>query len=331
MNELGPDSDAAGWELASAYIDDDLDALASAKVESSPELLAMVVEVRQLRDSLATPPVVPPLARESAIAAALAAFDAGHSTSNPSPDVAPDVPPAYDAAATSGSATEVRAVVHDLEARRARRRFTWITGAAAAVMVVVIGVVALRSGNGSDTNLSSSKQATATTSFSETAGVGGAADSQASATSPAAAPAPNQAAAATTAAGRTQAATATNTATAAPDGAGSGGAGAPQVAATTSGVALTSPDQLLDLPRAEVATAPAADTVGPGGGSASTAAAAATTAAPSPPCVQSPAVLLGVIDYQGVAAIAVVDDVRHVREAIRTSDCVVLAEVPDGP
>ncbi len=317
MSELGPDTDGAGWELASAYVDDDVDTVARAQVDSSPALLAMVNELRQLHDSLATPPAVPRIARESAIAAALGAFDAGDGTSNPaaSPHVAPDMVGArpHADAATSGSATTVRAVVHDLGTSRRRRQFTWITGAAAAAIAVVVSVVALRGGTGSDTKFSTGKEAAATI-FSETAGGG---DSPAAVTSPAAA-ASNQAAA-------------TTAATAAPDGTGSGGAGAPPVVAPNIVVALTSPDELLDLPRPEVATASAADTGASAGSSASTVAAAGTTAAPSPRCVQSPAVLLAVIDYRRVAAIAVVDDARHVREAIRSSDCVVLAEVADRP
>lgn len=326
MSDRGPDPDAAGWELASAYVDDEADGTVRAQVEASAELRAMVAELRDLRAGLGIAPVATPAVREAAIAAALLEFDAGRADEtaagrHPGPFPAPDT--SVSAAGDPRGTTP--AVVHELAAQRRRRRYTWITGAAAAAIVVIVGVVALKGSDSSNTDLAVSKPPATTDAAPTAAGN----DSRAVA----AQPAPETTNGAATAASATVAASATTSAAASAttaasptngDAAASGGA--PPAAAGTAPIPhLTSPDELLDLPRPETASASAASTA------ATNAATASTTVPPGQRCVAPSSVVLGLIDYQGIPAIAVVDDARRVRQAIELADCAVLAQVPDTP
>ena len=114
MSDPRATPDAAAWELASAHLDGDVDAAARARVDGSPELLAMVAELREVRDALAATPQPPAAARDRAIAAAL------------------------EAAPTGGRIVAIGAA-------RTRRRLAWI-GAVAAGLIAVVAVATFRGG-----------------------------------------------------------------------------------------------------------------------------------------------------------------------------------------
>ncbi|MFM2078338.1 MAG: hypothetical protein RJA49_2228, partial [Actinomycetota bacterium] len=103
---MSDDSLSPDHELANAYLDGHVDAQERARVESSPELLALVASYQALRARVAAVPPASDAAREAAVAAALAAI----------PLVAP--PPN----------------VVSLERRR------WSRGLTAAAAVVLLGV-----------------------------------------------------------------------------------------------------------------------------------------------------------------------------------------------
>lgn len=69
-DELSP-----SHELASSYLDGQLDADERAQVEATPEMVELVESFRLVRDQLSGVPSAPSQARESALAAALAEFD----------------------------------------------------------------------------------------------------------------------------------------------------------------------------------------------------------------------------------------------------------------
>ncbi|MEN9645284.1 MAG: hypothetical protein RL238_1953 [Actinomycetota bacterium] len=131
---LSPDPESDGALLAAAY----LDGLASpderARVEASPQLMALVEEFRRVRDGLADVPPAPVGARERGIAAALAEFD--RLATAPAAPVAP--------------------AASNVVAMRSRRWSKVLTAAAGLAIVGVIGVAALGSVGGSDSDSSSS-------------------------------------------------------------------------------------------------------------------------------------------------------------------------------
>jgi hypothetical protein len=131
-------------ELASAYLDDELDDAARAQVESDPALLARVDELRAVQALLSTPPpALDPTRREAMIAAALIAFDEGATASGV--DDRPTAP-----VTASGPVPEGAAVVSI--ASRRRRITGWVAAAAAAVVLVAgVGMALDRSG-GDDTD-----------------------------------------------------------------------------------------------------------------------------------------------------------------------------------
>lgn len=123
-------------ELASRYIDGDVDAVERAEVEADPRLMELAARFADLRTQLQRPSTVGAEHREDAITAALAAFDSLDSE-------APAAP-----------------VVRSLDAARAarQRRMTRWLGAAAAVAAVAIAGGALTSTIGSDDTDDSSSE-----------------------------------------------------------------------------------------------------------------------------------------------------------------------------
>jgi hypothetical protein len=117
-------------ELASAYLDGELEAAERATVENDPDVMAMVDSFTRVRTELNTPQPVDDAARSAAVAAALAEFDSRHDT-------------------TSGGA-----VVTPLQSRRPRG-YRVLTGVAAAVVIAVVGIAALKASNGNNENDSS--------------------------------------------------------------------------------------------------------------------------------------------------------------------------------
>jgi len=125
-------------ELASAYLDGELEAAEGATVASDPDGMAMVDSFARIRTELNTAQPVDDAARSAAVAAALAEFDLRHDT-------------------TSGGA-----VVTPLQSRRPRG-YRVLTGVAAAVVIAVVGIAALKASSGNNENDSSAAVAPAET------------------------------------------------------------------------------------------------------------------------------------------------------------------------
>lgn len=131
MNDHRPLPDDDALELASAYLDDELDPAGRATVEASSELLDLVAELRWARDLLAHDEIDLPTSnasvdrsREAAVGAALAVYDR---------EIAPTL------AASPGRNT----VVPLSAARRWQRRTMVITTAAAGLLLVGVIVGSL--------------------------------------------------------------------------------------------------------------------------------------------------------------------------------------------
>src|SRR3954471_11589465 len=92
-------------ELASAYLDGDLEADQRATVESDPDAMAMVDSFARVRAELNTSEPVDDAGRSAAVAAALAEFDARRNVIDPAANTVP---------------TSDQAVVTPLHSRRAR-------------------------------------------------------------------------------------------------------------------------------------------------------------------------------------------------------------------
>ena len=131
---LSPDPEHDGELLAAAYLDGHASPEERARVEASPQLMAMVESFRRVRDGLTDVPSAPLAARERGIAAALAEFD--RLAAAPTAPVAP----------TASNVVQLRS-----------RRWSKVLTAAAGIAIVgVIGVAALGSLGGSDNDSSSS-------------------------------------------------------------------------------------------------------------------------------------------------------------------------------
>ena len=133
---MSDDDLTSAHELASGYLDDELDASSRAQVEASPELMALVDEFRRTRTAIAAAVPVSAQARDAALAAALAEFDVLHAASG------------------------VPAAPSNVVALDSRRRFMrLVTGVAAAVVLVGVGIVAVGGLRGNSAQESTSKGA----------------------------------------------------------------------------------------------------------------------------------------------------------------------------
>jgi hypothetical protein len=119
-------------ELASAYLDDELDSTERASVSADPEVMATVESFARVRSALSEFEPVAGSAKNAALAAALAEFDALH------------------VAATAAAPV---ATVTSLQSHR--RAYRALTSVAAAVAILAIGVAAISSTRGDDTKSSS--------------------------------------------------------------------------------------------------------------------------------------------------------------------------------
>ncbi len=124
-------------ELASAYLDGELDGPDRAAAGADPSVMSAVDSFARVRAALGDVDPVDPATKNAAIAAALAEFDALRSTS----------PPAGEPAGA------VVAPVVSLQSRR-HRAFRLVTGAAAAAIVGVVAIGALNSSDGNDDSVS---------------------------------------------------------------------------------------------------------------------------------------------------------------------------------
>lgn len=125
-------------ELASAYLDGELDATERAAASADPEVMAAVESLALVRTLMADAAPVAASTRSAAIAAALAEFDAIRS--------APSSHPA---------AARVAAPVVSLKSRR-MRVYRVLTGAAAAAIVGVVTIAALNTAGDRDSDLATS-------------------------------------------------------------------------------------------------------------------------------------------------------------------------------
>lgn len=130
-------------ELASAYLDDEVTDAERARVETSPELLQLVEQMRSVRDSVGATGPPSAATRDAAVAAALAAFDAQQIPAPP-PNVVP------------------------IE-RSGRWRWRHGLGVAAAAVVVVAGIAILRDNAEAPSEIQTAERASTPTSIAPAA------------------------------------------------------------------------------------------------------------------------------------------------------------------
>lgn len=130
---LSPDPEHDGELLAAAYLDGHATPEERARVEASPQLMALVATFARLRDGLTDVPPAPVGPRERGVAAALAEFDRLQAA--PTAPVAPTAP--------------------NVVPMRSRRWGKVLTVAAGLALVGVVGVAALGSLGSSDQDSSS--------------------------------------------------------------------------------------------------------------------------------------------------------------------------------
>ena len=130
-------------ELASAYLDGELDTTERVAAAADPNVMAAVDSFARVRAALGQVEPVVESTRTAAIAAALAEFDAIHATTS--------------LAAMPAAAT---ARVISMQSRR-MRTYRVLTGVAAALVVGVVAVAALNSSNSDSDQSTSAIEATA--------------------------------------------------------------------------------------------------------------------------------------------------------------------------
>ena len=127
-------------ELASAYLDGELEATRRAEVADDPATMAIVRSFDRVRTELRSPVPIDDDARASAVAAALAEFDSVR-------------------AAQAARGGEVAGTVRSLEAHRRVRGYRLVKALAAAAVAVVVGVVAVNASRENDTSTASESTA----------------------------------------------------------------------------------------------------------------------------------------------------------------------------
>lgn len=135
MTTPSPNAD----ELVSAYLDGEATPDEIAQVESRPELLAQVEEMRAVSQLLAVTPSAPADQKEAHIAAALGAFD-------DLMGVAPEHAAATMATSMPAATAQADGAVVSLDRARAKRRprrINALAAVAAAIAIVFLGVTAL--------------------------------------------------------------------------------------------------------------------------------------------------------------------------------------------
>ena len=155
--------------LASAYLDGDVDADERARVESSPELLAEVDRLRQVRAVLTDVPDVSISSRELHLANALDAWDR-----LPEPERTGSLrditPTGVDAAARAGAATVSSPSRSSRRSgRRGARSNVWLGAAAAGLVIVLAGGLLIRSANSSNHDDSAAESSSDASASADTA------------------------------------------------------------------------------------------------------------------------------------------------------------------
>ena len=282
-------------EMASAYVDGELDAADRGAAAADPEAMAMADSFVRIRAALADVAPVADDIRSAAIAAALAEFDTRKM-------------------ATPVAAGAVAAVT-PLKARRVRT-YRLLTGVAAALVIGVVAVAALNS-TGDDTQSFSATEVSAAPGVAATE----------SAEQPSLKVA-DTGAAAETAAGQADAGSAADSAAAIVPAVDSQQALA-QYAADNSevgGSTSAAPPPTTATAAVAVTAAPAATEAAP----ALPAAAPAAASYQTPSCLPPNDTVLGAITVRGTPALAVRDASTGVVQAIDAANCTVYFSV-DGP
>jgi len=304
--------------LASAYLDGDLDAADRARVESTPELLAEVDRLRQVRAVLADLPEVTISARERHLAEALDAWERLPEQERTGA-LRDATPSGVDAAAVAGAAavsTPAR-TSSGRAGRRSRHSSVWLGAAAAGLVIVLAGGLVLRTAN-TDSN---DDDTVAELSNDAAAELSSSADTQAPAV-----------AAATVAESELQRAAAGGTEAAPSE---NGSDVATDVAAeappsdTGELVELLTPADLADFAAAAVEAPASGDlpegaTVITDGAPADTAADPAATEFPLPECLGAD-VVVGLANYQGQTVVVGLDVSRDLALAYLADGCVRIA------
>ena len=127
-------------ELASAYLDGELDAAERARAAADPDTMAVADSFARVRETLGDVESVPDSIRTAALSAALAEFDARQRVT---------------AAASAG--IPAMATVTVLRARWQRSQRV-LGGVAAAAVIALVGVAALNASNGTDSKSSSAPE-----------------------------------------------------------------------------------------------------------------------------------------------------------------------------
>ncbi len=138
---MNDDDTPINAELASAYLDGELDAAERASAAADAGVMATIESFARVRAALSEVEPVVESTRTAAIAAALAEFDAIHTT----------------AAAVPAAAT---ARVISLQSRR-MRTYRVLTGVAAALVVGVVAVAALKSTDNNEVSTAANERTTA--------------------------------------------------------------------------------------------------------------------------------------------------------------------------
>ena len=145
------------FDVVSAVLDGVASETESSMVAASPELGALLDDLRAARASIGTIDV-PPAARTAALAAAMAVFDdlqlaagtAAEAAERLGPDAAAAVTAPSDSAGSSrGDASNV------VRIGRRQRQYRAVLGTAAAVVVLFVGVVMVRGLGGDDAEMTS--------------------------------------------------------------------------------------------------------------------------------------------------------------------------------
>ena len=135
-DELPTGRELATAELASAYLDGELDAAERAAAAADPNVMAVVDSFARVRAVVSDVEPTVDSTRTAAIAAALAEFDGRHAADDASAAIAP------------------AAIVTSLQSRRVRS-YRILTGVAAAALVGVVAVAVLNLGGDRSDDLSS--------------------------------------------------------------------------------------------------------------------------------------------------------------------------------
>lgn len=147
--------------LASAYVDDELDARDAARAESDPVVMAEVSRLRELAASIRD---VPPVTSASRSKAVMAALDAWTPTiaapptpsTSPAPSAPPPPPASPPASGTALPPPTPLSSAPSQRSRTSRSSSSWLLGAAAVLVLAFGAFVVTRGGDSTDSAIDAS-------------------------------------------------------------------------------------------------------------------------------------------------------------------------------